>query len=67
MKIQLWRCNACNLVFGTDVAQIEDLGFDEEAPCCPNLTCRDNEWVAAVGAQDGYEVPLDDEDGDDDA
>lgn len=56
MKIQLWKCTVCDLVFGTNTADFESLSFDEEPPLCPNPACDDNLYVEPVGDTVGYEV-----------
>ena len=65
MRIQLWRCEVCEITFGVRVEDADLYEFtsaDETMrPCCPNVDCRDNNDVVAVGDPAGYEVPYEPE------
>ena len=60
MKIQLWRCEICEITFGVRVEDADLYEITSEAttrtPCCPNVDCRDNSDVVAIGEPSGYEV-----------
>lgn len=60
MKMQLWRCGLCELVFGTDESREEELGFDADPPACPNISCNLDEMpdVEAIGELGGYDIPF---------